>query len=48
VVICLITGLVLVTTIMKFPSGMEGLKGAQLTKVAFAQIPHVGPAVLVA
>jgi AGCS family alanine or glycine:cation symporter len=47
VVICLMTGLVLVTTIMKFPAGMEGLKGAQLTKVAFAQIPHVGPVVLV-
>ncbi|MGI6732617.1 MAG: alanine/glycine:cation symporter family protein [Anaerovoracaceae bacterium] len=46
VVICLMTGLVLVSTIMKFPAISEGLNGAELTNAAFNQIPVVGPVVL--
>ncbi len=46
VVICLLTGLVLVSTIMKFPSISGGLNGAELTDAAFSQIPHIGPFVL--
>ncbi|HRZ87477.1 MAG TPA: alanine/glycine:cation symporter family protein [bacterium] len=46
VVVCAMTGLVLVTTLVKDPAGLQGLKGAELTKAAFAHIPVVGPAVL--
>ncbi|OHD55339.1 MAG: transporter [Spirochaetes bacterium GWF1_51_8] len=46
VVVCAMTGLVLVTTIMKFPDLLGSYKDAQLTKMAFAQIPVVGPIVL--
>jgi len=46
VVICLITGLVLVSTILKFPAVSDGLNGAALTNAAFNQIPVVGPIVL--
>lgn len=42
VVICLLTGLVLVTT----GAWQTGLKGAALTKTAFEQIPVVGPITL--
>lgn len=42
VVICLMTGLVLVTT----GAWQTGLKGAELTKAAFEQIPVVGPLTL--
>jgi len=46
VIVCAMTGLVLVTTIMKNPAATEGLKGADLTSAAFAQISVVGPIVL--
>jgi alanine or glycine:cation symporter, AGCS family len=46
VVICLLTGLVLVTSILRNPEGMAGLSGTALSKAAFAQIPVVGPIVL--
>lgn len=46
VVVCAMTGLVLVTTIMKFPDTLMNYKDAQLTKMAFSQIPVVGPIVL--
>ena len=46
IVVCLLTGLVLVSAILKDPVGMEGLVGAQLTGGAFGAIPVVGPAVL--
>ena len=42
VVICLMTGLVLVTT----GSWETGLKGAELTKTAFEHIPVIGPITL--
>ena len=46
VVVCAMTGLVIVTSIMKDPAGLSPLKGAALTKAAFAQIPYVGAPVL--
>jgi alanine or glycine:cation symporter, AGCS family len=47
VVVCALTGLVLVSSILKHPGGFEGLRGAVLTKAAFSVIPVVGPTVLV-
>ena len=49
VVVCLLTGLVLVTTIMKNPSiNMDSVTdGGQLTTLAFSQIPVLGPIILV-
>lgn len=46
VVICAMTGLVIVTSIIKDPQGLAGLQGAKLTSAAFAEIPVVGPVVL--
>ena len=46
IVVCLLTGLVLVSAIIKNPAGMEGLVGAKLTAGAFDAIPVIGPAVL--
>ena len=46
VVICLMTGLVLVSTILKYPGISDGLNGAEVTNAAFNQIPVVGPIVL--
>lgn len=45
VVICAITGLVLVSSIMADPS-IDSTAGARLTKVVFGQIPTFGPFVL--
>ena len=49
VVVCLMTGLVLVSTIMKNPAiNMDSVAdGGQLTTLAFAQIPVLGPVILV-
>ena len=49
VVVCLMTGLVLVTTIMKNPNiNMDSVAdGGQLTTLAFSQIPVLGPIILV-
>ena len=46
VVVCAMTGIVLVSSIMSNPAATEGLKGAALTKAAFGLIPVVGPLVL--
>lgn len=48
VVVCLMTGLVLVTTIMKNPGiNMSFVtNGGQLTSLAFRQIPVIGPIIL--
>jgi AGCS family alanine or glycine:cation symporter len=46
VVICALTGLVLVSSILKNPEGMEGLTGAVLTREVFNQIPIIGPVLL--
>ncbi len=47
VVVCAMTGLVLVTSIMRNPAGFEGLNGIALTKAVFAAVPVAGPVVLV-
>ncbi|MGE5677134.1 MAG: alanine/glycine:cation symporter family protein [Pseudomonadota bacterium] len=46
VVVCAMTGLVLVSSICADPVGLDGLKGAALTSAAFEQIPVIGPIVL--
>lgn len=46
VVVCAMTGLVLVTSIIKSPEVLNGLSGGDLTSAAFAQIPVIGPIVL--
>ena len=46
VVICAMTGLVIVSEVILSPSDLGGLTGAALTKEAFAKIPVIGPMVL--
>lgn len=46
VVICAMTGLVIVSEVILSPSDLGGLTGAALTKGAFAKIPVIGPVVL--
>jgi len=46
VVVCAMTGIVLVSSILSNPAGLEGLKGAALTNAAFKQIPVIGTTVL--
>lgn len=48
VVVCLMTGLVLVSSMMKNPAiSIENMtNGGQMTTAAFAQIPYVGPLIL--
>jgi len=43
VVMCFLTGLMLVTTIIRNPAGFDGLEGGQFTAFAFNQIPVIGP-----
>lgn len=45
VVVCALTGLVVVSTMLKH-GGLAELKGAQLTHAVFAQIPVIGPIIL--
>lgn len=45
VVVCAITGLVLVSSIIANP-GIDSTQGAALTNAAFSQIPILGPAIL--
>jgi alanine or glycine:cation symporter, AGCS family len=46
VVVCAVSGLVLVTSILRDPVNLGALKGAALTKAAFEQIHFIGPVVL--
>lgn len=46
VVVCAMTGLVLVSSVIRDPIGLKGLTAAALTKGAFEQIPVVGPLIL--
>lgn len=47
VVVCLMTGLVLVSTMMKNPEIAANIDGGELTTAAFGQIPYFGPFILV-
>ncbi len=42
VVMCAITGLVIVTNILKNPASVEGVSSGDLTTAAFSQIPYIG------
>ncbi len=42
VVMCAITGLVIVSNILKNPDSIKGLSSAELTTAAFEQIPYIG------
>ena len=46
VIVCALTGLVLVSSILRNPDGMSDLSGGALSSAAFANIPVVGPIVL--
>ncbi len=46
IIVCALTGLVLVSSILKNPEGMAGLNGGALTSAAFNHIPVIGPIVL--
>jgi len=46
IVMCFLTGLMLVTTILKNPAGYEGLEGGQFVSFAYNQIPIIGPIIL--
>ncbi len=46
VIVCALTGIVLVSSIIKDPAGLQGLSGGSLTSAAFNAIPGVGPIVL--
>ncbi|MGN1467615.1 MAG: alanine/glycine:cation symporter family protein [Ruminococcus sp.] len=48
VVVCLMTGLVLVSSVLKNPDiSLESIEGGKLTSAAFAQIPYIGTPILV-
>jgi AGCS family alanine or glycine:cation symporter len=47
VVVCAMTGLVLVTSIMKSPTGFDGVDGGVMTNAVFKAVPYAGPVVLV-
>ncbi len=46
IIVCALTGLVLVSSILKSPENMAGLDGGALTSAAFNHIPVIGPIVL--
>ncbi len=47
VVVCLMTGLVLVSSVIKNPELFSGTNGDRLTFAAFSQIPYIGTPILV-
>ena len=48
IIMCFLTGLMLVTTIVKNPTGYDSLEGGQFVSFAYNQIPIVGPIILTA
>lgn len=46
VVMCAITGIVIITNILHFPSSIKGVSSAELTTAAFSQIPYIGEPML--
>ena len=48
VVVCALTGLVLVSTIIRYPADFGAIDGALMTKRAFEEIPIIGPVILTA
>lgn len=47
VVVCLMTGLVLVSSVIKNPESFSGADGDKMTFTAFQQIPYIGAPILV-
>jgi AGCS family alanine or glycine:cation symporter len=46
IIMCFLTGLMLITTIIKNPAGYEGLKDGHFVSYAYNQIPVIGPIIL--
>ncbi len=46
VVMCAVTGIVIVSNIVRYPSSVQNLSSGELTAAAFAQIPVIGPYIL--
>ena len=46
VIVCALTGVVLVSSMLRDPAGTVGLSGGDLSSAAFANIPVIGPLVL--
>ncbi|MDD5010934.1 MAG: sodium:alanine symporter family protein [Phycisphaerae bacterium] len=46
VIVCAMTGIVLVTSIVKDPDKFEGIDGSALATAVFATIPYIGPIIL--
>lgn len=46
VVMCAITGLVIVSTVLKLPSSIENISYSEWTDAAFSQIPYIGSPML--
>lgn len=46
VVMCAVTGLVIISTIIKSPNSIDGLSYSELTNAAFSQIPFLGTGML--
>ena len=46
VVCCAITGLVIVTNLLRFPQSVDGVLAGNLTNLAFEVIPYVGGSIL--
>jgi len=46
VVVCAITGLVLVSSIIRYPQGLEGLSGGDLTNKVFSHVHVIGSVIL--
>lgn len=46
VVMCAITGLVIVTNVLRLPSSVVGINPSQYTAAAFRQIPYIGESLL--
>lgn len=47
VVVCLMTGVVLVSSMLKYPESFEGASDGQLSYIAFEKIPYIGTPILV-
>jgi AGCS family alanine or glycine:cation symporter len=47
VIVCAMTGIVIVSSVLRDPALFQNMRGDVLTKAAFSQIPYVGPTVLV-
>ncbi|MBR1731766.1 MAG: alanine:cation symporter family protein, partial [Ruminococcus sp.] len=47
VVVCLLTGIVLVSSMLKYPASFKGASDGQLSYIAFDKIPYIGTPILV-